>query len=69
MTEKLKPGDRVKIRNHMLPEQLQRVWEITEIDIRDSGYPAAPSTYLVRMKPTGGGGPVVYGNAALERAD
>lgn len=70
MTTQLKPGDRVRIRNNRpTPSQMQTVFEILEVDAQGAGMPAAPSTYLVRMRAVSGGIELVYGDAALVRAE
>lgn len=58
-SDKLKVGDRVKIRNGI------KIYSVEEVD-RPSWEAAPPSTYVVRMVPEDGKGPEVrYGNAAL----
>jgi hypothetical protein len=70
MTAKLKPGDRVLIRdNRPIPTPHRTVFEISEVDVKDAGSPAAPSTYLVRMRAVAGGIDLVYGDRALEKAE
>lgn len=58
---KLKPGDRVKIRNGY------RVFEVVEVNPVGSGMPAPPSTYLVRIRLPEGVQDLIYGNAGLDR--
>lgn len=70
MTDKLKPGDRVRIRdNRKIPTTQRTVFDITEVDVTGAGMPAAPSTYLVRMRAVSGGIDLVYGDRALLKAE
>jgi hypothetical protein len=70
VSDKLKPGDRVRIRdNRKNPSPQRTVFEISEVDVTGAGMPAAPSTYLVRMRAVSGGIDLVYGDRALVKAE
>lgn len=59
MSEKLKVGDRVRIRTS------QKVYVVAEVD-PPGGTPLAPATHIVLLAPEDGKGPEQrYGNAVL----
>jgi hypothetical protein len=60
MSEKLKAGDRVRVRNS------QKIFVVAEIDPPGGDAPLAPATHVVLLRPEDGKGPDLrYGNAVL----
>lgn len=60
MSEKLKVGDRVRIRTS------QKIFVVAEVDPPGGDSPLAPATQVLRLAPEDGKGPEQrYGNAML----